>query len=190
VLEKLLYAVLGSLIAALGFFLRRRIEQKPMLEQIDKQQKLLDLKNNLEASGTTLDDLKVLEDTIMGKANSAKTLAAAYQEQAVQIYAADHSEHMTQADMNRHATASFHRAEERLAALVEDLRQHLSGVSLDAFDNSQHAWLRYRETSADFQSSQYDGGSIQPLIKASALESVTISRIVELEPLLVDLEKK
>lgn len=187
-LEKFLYTVFGALMAALGFFVRRRIEQKPMFEQIDKQQKLLALKKNLEASGTTLDDLKVLEDTIMGKANSAKTLAAAYQEQAVQIYATDHSEHMTQADMNRHAAASFHGAEERLAALVEDLRQHLSGGSLDAFENSQQAWLRYREASAEFQSSQYDGGSIQPLIHASALESVTISRIVELEPLLKELQ--
>ena len=187
-LEKFLYAVFGALIAAIGFFVRRRIEQKPMFEQIDKQQKLLDLKKNLEASGTTLDDLKVLEDTIMGKANSAKTLAAAYQEQAVQIYATDHSEHMTQADMNRHAAASFHRAEERLAALVEDLRQYLSGGRLDAFENSQQMWLRYREASAEFQSSQYHGGSIQPLIHASALESVTISRIVELEPLLKEMQ--
>lgn len=189
-LENFLYAVFGSLIAALGFFVRRRIEQKPMFEQIDKQQRLLDLKKNLEASSTTLDDLKVLEDTIMGKANSAKSLAAAYQEQAVQIYATDHSENMTQADMNRHAAASFDRAEERLVALVEDLRRHLSGGSLDAFENSQQAWLRYREASAEFQSSQYEGGSIQPLIHASALESVTISRIVEIEPLLKDLQTK
>lgn len=186
-LEKFLYAVLGALIAALGFFARRRIEQKPTFEQIDKQQKLLDLKKSLDASGTTLDDLRVLEDTIMGRANSAKTLAAAYQEQAVQIYTIDHSEHITQADMNRNAAASFQRAEERLGALVEDLRQHLSGGSLDAFENSQQAWLRYRESSADFQASQYDGGSIQPLIHASALESVTISRIVELESLLKEL---
>nr|AAX14947.1 ORF191 [Xanthomonas campestris pv. pelargonii] len=186
-LEKFLYAVFGALIAALGFLVRRRIEQRPMFEQIDKQQKLLDLKKNLEASGTTLDDLKVLEDTILGKASSAKTLATAYEEQAVQIYASDQSEHMTQADMNRHAAASFHRAEERLVALVEDLREELSAGRRDAFEKSHQAWLQYREASAEFQSSQYHGGSIQPLIHASALESVTISRIVELEPLLREL---
>lgn len=187
-LEKFLYAVFGALIAALGFFVRRRIEQRPMFEQIDKQQKLLDLKKSLEASDTTLDDLKELEDKILGKASSAKTLAAAYEEQAVQIYATEHTEHVTQADMNQRVAASFHRAEERLAALVENLREHLSGGSLDAFEKSQQAWVQYRQASAEFQSSQYDGGSIQPLIHASALESVTISRIVELEPLLRELQ--
>src|SRR5690606_519861 len=183
-LEKLLYVIFGGLITALGFFARRRIEQRPMFEQIDKQQKLLDLKRNLEAAGTTLDDLKALEDTLLGKASSAKTLAQAYEDQAAQIYVTDAPHHMTQADMNQHAAESFHRADERLNNLLGQLRAELDPISRDVFEKSHQAWLAYREATATFQSNEYEGGSIQPLIHAAALESATIARIVELEPLL------
>lgn len=186
-LERFLFALFGSLLTALWFFVRRRVEQKPVFEQIDKQQRLLDLKQNLDASGATLDDLKILEDSILGKAQSAKTLADAYEDQALEIYAVDNSAHMTQAEMNQHAANSFHRADQRLGELIDSLRELLDTPTRDSFDQSQEAWLNYRQSSAEFQSAQYEGGSIQPLIHASALESATISRIVELEPMLREL---
>jgi uncharacterized protein YecT (DUF1311 family) len=158
-----------------------------VLEQIDKQQRLLDLKKSLDATGTTLDDLKILEDSILGKARSAKTLAEAYEDQAIEIYAVETSAHMTQAEMNKHAADSFHRAEARLNELTASLRVLLEGSERAAFDQSHQAWLQYRDKSAEFQSARYEGGSIQPLIQASALESATISRIVELEPTLQEL---
>jgi hypothetical protein len=43
------------------------------------------------------------------------------------------------------------------------------------------AWRDYQLKYAEFVASQYKGGSIHPLIYASALESLTIARIVELE---------
>lgn len=186
-LEKFIFALFGALITVLGFFVRRSIEQKPVFEQIDKQQRLLDLKKNLEATGTTLEDLKVLEDSILGKARSAQTLAEAYEDQAIEIYAIDTSAHMTQAEMNQHAANSFHLTDARLSELVATLIELLDASDREAFDQSHQAWLQYRDRSADFQSARYEGGSIQPLIYASALESVTISRIVELEPMLQEL---
>jgi len=186
-LDRLLFALFGSLLTALWFFVRRRVEQKPVFEQIDKNQRLLDLKQNLDASGATLDDLKILEDSILGKAQSAKTLADAYEDQALEIYAVDSSSHMTQAEMNQHAANSFYRADQRLREMIDSLRELLDTPMRNSFDQSQEAWLNYRQSSAEFQSAQYEGGSIQPLIHASALESATISRIVELEPMLREL---
>lgn len=54
-------------------------------------------------------------------------------------------------------------------------------------DETNAAWRNYQKNHADFLASRYEGGSIQPLIYASALESVTIARIVELEAELKEL---
>jgi uncharacterized protein YecT (DUF1311 family) len=53
---------------------------------------------------------------------------------------------------------------------------------------AQRAWREYQTENALFFASRYKGGSIQPLIHASALEGAAISRIVELEAELTDLK--
>jgi uncharacterized protein YecT (DUF1311 family) len=52
---------------------------------------------------------------------------------------------------------------------------------LDAADRlklrtAQRAWLRFRDAQCTFEAAAYDGGSMQPMIQALCLESVTRAR--------------
>jgi hypothetical protein len=79
------------------------------------------------------------------------------------------------------------RAEAKLASIISELKKYYSPKEIEDFDRVNEAWLQYQRLDAEFVASEYEGGSIVPLIHASALESVAVTRIVELE---VDLREK
>ena len=78
------------------------------------------------------------------------------------------------------------RADTRLDGLVARLRGQLDGHGLQAFEAVHQGWLAYRERYARFIAETYSGGSIQPLIHAVTLESITTAWITELETQLGD----
>jgi uncharacterized protein YecT (DUF1311 family) len=125
--------------------------------------------------------LKSLEDALMGRARVAKELSITYEQEAQQVREIEMNTAMTQAKMNVVATQAYRRAERKLDVIIEQMKTFFSSEECAHFDKANQAWRTYQQIHADFAASQYEGGSIQPLIHASALEAVTIARIVELE---------
>jgi uncharacterized protein YecT (DUF1311 family) len=83
--------------------------------------------------------------------------------------------------MNIVAAQAYERAERKLETIIAELKEYFSPEEIARLDETTEAWRNYQRKHAEFLISQYEGGSIQPLIYASALESLTIARIVELE---------
>ena len=166
---------------AIWFFWRRKVEQKPVFENIQKAEKLLSLRKELDKTNYTIKDLRSLEDALMGRAEAAKELGASFEKQAEEIRRIEFDSAMTQTEMNIVAAQAYERAERKLETIIAELKEYFSPEEIARLDETTEAWRNYQRKHAEFLASQYEGGSIQPLIYASALESLTIARIVELE---------
>lgn len=173
--------ILGGVGTAIWFFWRRKVEQKPVFENIQKAEKLLSLRKELDKTNYTIKDLRSLEDALMGRAEAAKELGASFEKQAEEIRRIEFDSAMTQTEMNVVAAQAYERAERKLETTITELKEYFSPEQIARLDETNEAWRNYQRKHAESLASQYEGGSIQPLIYSSALESVTIARIVELE---------
>lgn len=180
--------VLGGTGSAAWFFWRRRVERTSIFENIQKAEKLLSLRKELDTSNYTIADLNKLEDVLMGRAEAAKQLSITFEEEACKLRDMDFNGATNQLDMNIAAGKAYERAEGKLQEVVEQMKPFYSCESWNQFEKAQRAWREYQTESALFFASRYEGGSIQPLIHASALEAVAIARIVELGAELTDLK--
>ncbi|SRR5260221_266145 len=179
--SQVLMVVIGGAGTAAWFHWRRRVERKPVFENIEKAHKLVALKKELVGTNSTLEDLKSLEDALMGRGEVAKALAVSYEQEANELRELQQKSALTQAEMNFAAAQAYERSAQKLEYVIVGLKEYYSPEEIERFEDAQKAWLAYRDKHAAFLAAQYAGGSIQPLIHASALESVTIARIVELE---------
>jgi uncharacterized protein YecT (DUF1311 family) len=173
--------LLGGMGTAIWFFWRRRAEQKPIFENIQKAEKLLFLQKELDNTNYTVDDLKNLEDALTGRAKIAKELSLSFKQEAKEIRQIESMNEMTQSEMNIVGGQAYERAKRKLERIILEIKEFYSPEESARFDETNEAWRIYQRKHADFQASQYRGGSIQPLMYASTLEAVTIARIVELE---------
>jgi uncharacterized protein YecT (DUF1311 family) len=173
--------ILGAIGTVIWFFWRRKVEQKRVFENIQKAEKLLLLRKELDKTNYTIEDLKSLEDALMGRAEVAKELGASFEKQAEEIRRIQFNSAMTQTEMNIVAAQVYERAERKLETIIAELKEYLSPEEIAKLDETNEAWRNYQRKHAELLASQYEGGSIQPLIYSSALESLTIARIVELE---------
>ena len=185
-MEQALYLLLGAALTWAFYFVQRRIERRDTVDTIERNQKLLTLKQGLEGAGTSLDELRRFERRLIGKAEAAVRIADRYVSQAEQVARESDEPVLDEAAMNRRAIASFQQVDDHLDRLVTRLRAALDGTSLAAFDAVHLGWLGYRERYARFIAEAYSGGVIQPLIHAVTLESITAAWITELETQLGD----
>ncbi|MGV8942341.1 MAG: lysozyme inhibitor LprI family protein [Lysobacter sp.] len=185
-MEQALYLLLGAALAWAFYFVQRRIERRGTVDTIERNQKLLALKQGLEGAGTSLDELRRFEHRLIGKAEAAVRIADRYVSQAEQVARETDEPVLDEAAMNQRAIDSFQRVDDHLSGLVSRLRAALDGTSLAAFDAVHVGWLGYRERYARFIAEVYSGGAIQPLIHAVTLESITAAWITELETQLGD----
>ncbi len=87
---------------------------------------------------------------------------------------------LTQTDMNIAAGEAFREKRKQLANAVEVLRSRLDNTELAAFDESQKNWQLYCDAWADFVAGERaGGGTIWPVIYASAAETVVEQRLNE-----------
>jgi uncharacterized protein YecT (DUF1311 family) len=181
--------VLGGIGTAIWFFWRRKLEQKPIFENIQKAERLLSLRKELDKTNYTIEDLKNLEYALMGRAKVAKELGESYAQQAEELKRIEFSEATTQSELNILASQAYRRSESKLESTIAELKEYYSPNEITRFDEANEAWRNYQLKYAEFVASQYEGGSIKPLIYASVLESLTIARIVELEAELKQLKE-
>jgi len=179
-MEKIVYLLIGAAITWGLYFIQRALERRKTTEVIDRNQKLLNLKQGLEQASTNLDELRQFESQLIGKAEAAVKIAGRYVSQAGEV--ARHGDTVTANDeISQQAVAGFQAVDARLDELVAHLHRQLDGDSLAAFEQVHLAWLSFRERYARFIAQSYSGGSIQPLIHAVTLESITAAWIAELE---------
>ncbi|MDH3062310.1 lysozyme inhibitor LprI family protein [Achromobacter insolitus] len=89
---------------------------------------------------------------------------------------------LTQTDMNIAAADSYHETEARLRQVSDDLRARLTPEEAEAFDESQARWSEYSEAWISFVAGpREDGGSIWPLVVASAAEDLAKQRTAQVE---------
>jgi len=97
----------------------------------------------------------------------------------------------TQTEMNICSYKASQIADSILLKLLDDnLKYYTSSAYsekvLELFHKSQSAFIEYRKSLVDFESSKWEGGSIRPLMCNMVHLSATVSRIKELEALLED----
>ena len=179
-MDKTIYLLLGVALTWAFYFLQRRVERRRTTDTIERNQKLLALKQGLEGTNTSLDDLRRFESRLIGKAETAVRIADGYVAQAEQVARHVEVEAISHDDMNQQAAAAFRRVDARLDERVAHLRRQLDGDSLATFESAHSAWLGFRERYARFISQSYSAGAIRPLIHAVTLESITAAWIAEL----------
>ncbi|GAB3099737.1 lysozyme inhibitor LprI family protein [Lysobacter terrae] len=184
-MEKIVYLLIGAAITWGLYFIQRRLERRKTTEAIERNQKLLTLKQGLEQASTSLEELRLFENRLIGKAEAAVKIAGRYVSQAGEV-ARRSDALLVHDDMTAQAVSDFQRVDARLDDAVVHLRKQLDGENLAAFEQVHLAWLSFRERYARFIAQSYSGGSIQPLIHAVTLESITAAWIAELETQLGD----
>lgn len=185
-MEKIFYLLIGAAITWGLYFIQRRLERRGTAEAIDRSAKLLALKRGLEDTHTSLDELRQFESRLIGKAEAAVKIAGRYVTQAGEVARHSSDDSLSQDDINQQAIIEFQEIDARLDDLVAHLRRQLDSDSLATFDAAHESWLGFRERYARFIAQSYSAGSIQPLIHAVTLESITAAWIAELETQLGD----
>lgn len=185
-MEQAVYLLLGAALTWTWYLVQRRVERRSTNEAIERNAKLLALKQGLDGANTNLDDLHRFETRLIGKAETAVRIADGYVTRAEEVARHTALAPPNRDDMNQQARVEFERVDRRLMRLVDHLRGQLDSESLAAFEDAHRAWLVFRERHARFIAHSYSGGSIRPLIHAVTLESVTAAWIAELETQLGD----
>jgi uncharacterized protein YecT (DUF1311 family) len=129
----------------------------------------------------TSDDIEQLTDALALIAEVAEELGMSYASEAQRLRELDPRFAGNQMEMNFASYDAYERAETKLKQIITGLKEYYSPEEIERFDEVNAAWKTFQELNADFAASEFAGGSIVPLIYASALESVTIARVVELE---------
>ena len=92
----------------------------------------------------------------------------------------------TQLEMNRTADVKFKKADAELNKIYNQLMKMLDKNEKQLLITAEKDWLKFRDSHCKFEDSQYEGGSIQPLIYSSCLEELTRKRIAEIKASIKD----
>jgi uncharacterized protein YecT (DUF1311 family) len=87
----------------------------------------------------------------------------------------------TQSDINQCAQISYQNADKKLNRVYQQLIPKLSGYRKQKLITAQQAWVKFKDTSCEFERSRYEGGSIAPTIYFGCLEKTTQQRTQQLQ---------
>lgn len=180
-LAGILTALLPAAGVAVWYLVKRYNEKQPLSEAIDRAHRTAELKKTLEQYNYTLDDLKEFQEGLMGRSEVAQKLSASYAEEAGRVSEMLMSNAMTQTEMNQAASRAYDITNIKLEHVISEIKKYLEPKEIESFDEAQALWREYQKKNAEFSAAQYEGGTIQPLIYATALEKTAIGRLVELE---------
>ncbi len=113
----------------------------------------------------------------------------AFVENAIEII---DSRYMTQTEMNLEADrrADVARQQMERAIVALERSEWVDTVQISALKETQIHWEKYATAQANFAASEYEGGSIAPLIHATELESALVSRTGELKRMLEEMRER
>jgi uncharacterized protein YecT (DUF1311 family) len=91
---------------------------------------------------------------------------------------------VSQIAMNVCAGKDYQREDATLNKLYKELVAKLEKDRRAKLKQVQVTWIKYRDLQCEFDSSNYDGGSMYPLVRSSCLARMTAQRNKELEAML------
>lgn len=178
-IEKIGFIVLGALLSSLAYFVKRRIENKPDIERLDKHKKILDIHRQMNDQGLDVNDLETLGKALTGKvkAINEKTIEL----QSASIPLVQEQEDLTQVELNERASKRVEIAKKRMQEAIAGIDSRVGDYESQSLMNSQNEWESYSVSQAEAAASSYREGSIYPLIYMSELESLINERTARLE---------
>ena len=87
----------------------------------------------------------------------------------------------TQSEMNICASIAYQNADRKLNQVYRQLLPKLSASRKQKLISAQQAWIKFRDSSCEFETSAYEGGSIAPMIYSNCLADVTEQRTKDLQ---------
>lgn len=175
-LSHLVTLLAGGAVTGAGFLLKRVMTGAKIQEQVTLFAGLTDISAKMKEHGLSPDDVNALTAFVSSKRRAEKLQKEPEAVAAIAVDAEgdEPDGYWTQFAMNQRAAAALRTADARLEEALLEL-EHFAGS--DELTRVQDAWERFRDEQADFAASQYAGGSIAPLIKASEAEALTLDRI-------------
>jgi uncharacterized protein YecT (DUF1311 family) len=180
-MEQAFLVVLGAALTWAFYFVQRRVEGRRTTDAIERNQKLLALKQGLEGAKTSLGDLQRFENGLVGKAQTAVEIADGYLARAEEVIERGAVEVLQDDEFTAQARERLLFADAKLRRVVARLRAQLDVEGQVAFDRTHGAWLAFRDRHALFIAQSYARGPIRALIQAVTLESLTAAWTAELE---------
>jgi uncharacterized protein YecT (DUF1311 family) len=95
----------------------------------------------------------------------------------------------TQSEMNICASIAYQNADRKLNQVYRQLLPKLSASRKQKLISAQQAWIKFRDSSCEFETSAYEGGSIAPMIYGFCLADVTEQRSKDLQRYLEDSDR-
>jgi uncharacterized protein YecT (DUF1311 family) len=114
-------------------------------------------------------------------ASTSSLLAVALLPPAAAAQASCYQSAQTQAELTRCAHEAAAGAERRLAVILDELRAALEPEHFHALERVQSSWRGYAREHCRWNGGFYEGGSMQPMVVAHCMASVTDERIRELK---------
>ena len=88
---------------------------------------------------------------------------------------------VTTSAMRACENARYQQAQRDLDSAYQGLLQNLNDVQKTKLRIAQRAWIRFRDTNADFMASLAEGETLVPLTKIATLTEITKERAAELK---------
>lgn len=95
-------------------------------------------------------------------------------------------DNMTQADMNIESYEEYQKVDKELNKVYKQLTSKLEPHQKKLLVESQRQWIKFRDADCDFVASEFEGGSVQPLVINECMTERTKTRIKELKEMLND----
>ncbi|WP_193194253.1 lysozyme inhibitor LprI family protein [Nostoc sp. MG11] len=87
----------------------------------------------------------------------------------------------TQAEINRCTQLFYQNTDKKLNQVYQQLLPKLERSRRQKLTTAQQAWIKFRDTSCEFEKSRYEGGSIIPTVYFTCLEKTTKQRTQQLQ---------
>lgn len=85
-----------------------------------------------------------------------------------------------QNEMNRCAADEYKKADAELNKVYQQLLPKIEGEHKEKLRLAQRAWIAFRDAHCEYEAFAFEGGTMQPLIRFSCLETATRERTKQL----------
>lgn len=185
--EKIGLILLGVVLSAMGYLIKRLIEKKSQIEALDKQKKLLDIHKQMNDQGIDLGGLRALEQQLIGKAVAIQSKAVILRAESTPLVGDHEPKDLTQIELNERASSKFETAKKKMQEAIAGIDSRVGDYESQTLLRSQREWESYSVSQAEAAAASYREGSIYPLIYFSELESLTSERTARLQAELEEL---
>ena len=181
IIEKIGLVALGAIISTIVYLIKRKIENKPQMESLEKHKKVLDIHKQMNDQGLGVEELKSLEIILTGKEEAIQSNTTILQKESKSIFNKNEPGILTQMQLNARAEENYEKAQENLQNVIGDIDARVNDARSQSLLSGQHEWQKYSISQAKAAAALYEGGSMYSLIYLSELESLTNERTARLQ---------